>query len=228
VLVAALLPREWFGREEPRRVMTVSLGGTPGPRSTGQTSIGGRTVEQVAPPPRRPEPVTPVSPKPPTPEAPAVRTPPRAEAPPAETPRPAARPTPRPPTTGRQVARGSTPVDTGAVGQGAGLSFGGDEGLGGMTDLADFCCEWYLTQMTAAIDGNWRKNQPERGGTTILKFTVARNGAIQDVALEQSSGNNVLDRAARAALRDTTLPALPGEYTSDTLIIHLKFPYGSQ
>ena len=42
-------------RSRRRRSMTISLGGTPGPRSTGMTPIGARPVEEVAPEPKRPD-----------------------------------------------------------------------------------------------------------------------------------------------------------------------------
>src|ERR1043166_2764955 len=45
------MPASWRGAvdEGPRTVMTISLGGAPGPRNGGLTTMGGRTVQ--APPP---------------------------------------------------------------------------------------------------------------------------------------------------------------------------------
>src|SRR5437868_10751771 len=45
------MPESWRGKsdEGPRTVMTISLGGAPGPRNGGLTTEGGRTVQ--APPP---------------------------------------------------------------------------------------------------------------------------------------------------------------------------------
>src|SRR5437763_157242 len=63
--VILLLPKGLLFHEKPKpKLMTISLSGSPGPRSTGQSSIGGRPVEQVAPPPRRPEPIRPAGKKP--------------------------------------------------------------------------------------------------------------------------------------------------------------------
>ncbi|NOT44826.1 MAG: hypothetical protein HOP14_09520, partial [Acidobacteria bacterium] len=54
VLLAAVLlkPGGWLGADDgpPRTVMTISLAGAPGPRSGGMTQMGGRTVQDVAPP----------------------------------------------------------------------------------------------------------------------------------------------------------------------------------
>jgi outer membrane biosynthesis protein TonB len=44
----------------------------------------------------------------------------------------------------------------------------------------------------------------------------------------QSSGNSILDRAARAALFDARFMPLPGEYPNPALTIRLSFPYGPQ
>src|SRR5258706_12616098 len=49
-----LMPASWRGAmdEGPKTVMTISLGGAPGPRNGGLTTLGGRTVQ--APPPVEP------------------------------------------------------------------------------------------------------------------------------------------------------------------------------
>lgn len=228
VATAFLLPREWFAKKPPPAVMTISLGGvTAGPKSTGTESMGGRAVEQVAPPPKRPEPV----PDPKAPPAPAMptRTPPRTAATePAKVPKPPPMPPTRAPVTGQRITAGNTPVDTGARGQGAGLSFGGQPGTGGDTDLKDFCCPDYLTQLVTTIDGAWSQKNQQESGKTVLKFTIHRDGSIRDVIVEKSSGFGVLDRASRGALEDARLLPLPADYKKDTLTIHLTFPYGTQ
>lgn len=225
VLLVILLPREWFSREpESRTVMSISLGGTPGPRSTGTSPIGGRPVEQIAPP-------TPL---------PAVRTPPPATGPavamsepppmppPARPPATAPPRTPtRPPATGQQVARGNTPVETGAQAEGSGLTFGGGE-AGGTTSLADFCCPAYASRIVSEVYAKWSRNQPG-SGTTTVRFTIRRDGSIDQgtISVTRSSGDRLLDRNSRAALMQVRLPPLPREYTEETLIVNLNFPYGS-
>ena len=66
VAFVLLVPDRWrrHADEAPRTVMTISLGGAPGPRAGGMTPMGGRAVQ--APPPEagaRAE--TPPAPKPP-------------------------------------------------------------------------------------------------------------------------------------------------------------------
>jgi TonB family protein len=170
-----------------------------------------------------------VAPVPPAVEPlPAVRTPPRPQAgPPVEIPRPPARPAARPPTTGAAVARGNTPVETGAQTSGSGLTFGGGE-AGGTTSLADFCCPAYANRLVSEVYNNWNRNHPGRG-TTTLRFTIRRDGSIdhEHVTVTKSSGSSLLDRNSRAALMQVRLPPLPPEYTEPTLIVNLNFPYGS-
>src|SRR5689334_8656920 len=64
VISLFVVPREWIAKP-PDKVLTISLGGAIGPRTTGTSSIGGRTVEQAVPPPKRPEPIKPISQPPP-------------------------------------------------------------------------------------------------------------------------------------------------------------------
>jgi hypothetical protein len=125
------------------------------------------------------------------------------------------------------VARGNTPVETGAQIEGSGLTFGGGEG-GGTTSLADFCCPAYASRIISEVYGKWNRSQ--RGsGTTTLRFTIRRDGSIDpgSITVAETSGSTVLDRNSRAALTQVRLPPLPREYTEEILIVNLEFPYGS-
>jgi hypothetical protein len=220
--------RFWSASRENKPVMTITLGGTQGVRSTGTNALAGSAVEQAVPPPKRPEPVKMATPEPPAPVA--TRT--RAQ---AAKPQPEARSraiaATRPPTTGAQVREGTSAVDTGVKSTASGLSFGGG-GFGGERNLADFCCPAYLDDLLGRIDAAWHKAPGERGGTTTLRFVIRRDGKIDlaNVQTEKSSGDGILDRRARAALIDANplLLPLPREYTEPTLILHLDFPYGSR
>ena len=226
LIVLFLVPREWLtSRTEQPPVMTISLGGSSPARTTGTTPIGGRTVEQVAPPPKRPEPVRP-APKPPPP-APIPSKPPPPPAARGTTAKPVPKPPAPPPVTGPQVTRGSTPVDTGARGQGSGLKFEGGLGTGGETDLQNFCCPQYLLSLLSRIESHWdRAAAPGERGVTVIRFVVERDGRISDYRVTKPSGRETLDRLARRALGNARLLPLPAEYTETQLIIHLSFPYG--
>jgi outer membrane biosynthesis protein TonB len=215
------MPDAWRGQsDEPARtVMTISLGGAPGPRTGGLTPIGGRTVQ--APPP-----VEPVR---------RVDTPPAAKPPEMALPSENARPRPRParapteatgrmPTTGAEPQEGPTRTDTGARGQGFGLTSAGGGGTGVQLDVANFCCPEYLEQMITLIQRNWVSKHGV-AGTTGMKFTITRGGTIEQVSVEFPSGFVALDLAAQRALLLTRLPELPPQYQFSTLPVHMRFEY---
>jgi TonB family protein len=215
------MPDAWRGQEAetPRTVMTISLGGAPGPRAGGMTQMGGRTVQAPPPPtpPRRAE--TPPAAKPPEMALPTERPrpQPRPERAPAEA-------TGRTLTTGPEPQEGPARAETNARGQGFGLSTGGGGGTGVQLDVGDFCCPDYLEQMMALVQRNW---QSKHGiaGTTTMKFTITRGGAITDVQVERPSGFYALDLSAQRALLLTRLPELPLQFTNPTLTVHMRFEY---
>jgi TonB family protein len=232
LLFATLLlgPLRWLGRpiEQPKSVMTISLGGAgDGPRSGGLTAIGGRPVQTTEPAPVR-EAVRP----------PAATVPEMVSAKPNAKP---AKPTtakPLPPDTpttseargkaltrGEEVRPGNALADTGARGTGFGLSTGGGAGSGSTLDVADFCCPDYIVLMVDKIKSNWNQ-QVEVPGLVIVKFTIQRDGRLTDVSTERSSGTLSLDQnAQRAVLVTRQLTALPAAFPNPTLTVHLNFQY---
>ena len=210
VALAFLLfgPMDWrlAADETPRTVMTISLAGAPGPRSSGMTPMGGRAVP---PPPPEPAPV----------RAAAPRPRPRERVAPART---APRPAPQPPP--EEPQPGVTRTETGARGQGFGLATGGSGGSGVQLDVADFCCPEYIEQMVTLVQRNWQASQGVRGAT-LMKFTITRGGSIQGVMVERPSGFLALDLAAERALLTTRLPELPQQFPNPSLTVHITFEY---
>ena len=220
-----------FG-ERPRQsrtVMTITLGGgNNGPETGGMTSIGGRPVQAVIQPEeaKRPEPIRP----------PAARTPAMTMPKPAAAPTRAAAPTPvvkeapdaargRTPTRGEETSAGSAVAETGARGQGFGLSTGGGVGSGSRLDVADFCCPDYLMLMVEKIRSNWNARAGSAGEVMVV-FTIDRDGRIGGVAQETSSGNAVLDlNAMRALVATRQLLPLPSAFPNPSLTVHLNFQY---
>ena len=219
VAVALLMPASTS--EPPPAVMMISLGGAEGPNTQGMSQIGGRAVQAPPPEPLENRAVTPPAPTPPPvalPEPQARPQPPRPR--PQQAPREA---TARTPSTGPEPVEGSTRADTGARGQGFGLSSAGGGGSGIRTDV-NFCCPAYLDQMADLIKRGWNPRQGIPGITTMM-FTIHRDGRITDVQVERSSGFVVLDTAAQRALLQARLPPLPREFTNSTLTVHLEFEY---
>ncbi len=210
----------------PKTVMTITLGGgAPGPASGGLTAEGAKPIQEVKPPEEaaKPEPV----------RAPAARThemtlpdknakTPKNTKPVKEAPDDARG---RTATRGNEIRSGTAAAETGVRGQGFGLSTGGGGGTGSYLDVSNFCCPEYITIMTQRIRSNW----VERAGGTgqvIVKFTIQRDGRITDPAVEQSSGNQILDLNAQRALYSTRqLPPLPAAFPDPTLTVHLSFVY---
>ncbi|MGE3277165.1 MAG: TonB family protein [Vicinamibacterales bacterium] len=226
ITAVALMPAMAIPQSEPEAVMTISLGGAPGPRNGGMTPLGGRPVQQVQPPEARPVP-QPV-------RAPAAREPEMVE-PKREAPRktetkvqtaPVQKRTPvsRTPTTGEEVRQGNAVADTGGRGQGFGLTQGGG-GTGATVDVGDFCCPDYLTTMLDLINRNWSSKQ-QVAGTTIMKFTIQRDGLITGLSTARSSGYPALDLLAQRALVLTKqFPPLPAQFTNSSLTVTLTFEY---
>ena len=204
--------------DAPRVVMTVNLGGAPGPRAGGLTPMGGRAVPERPPEPPKPVPRTP-PPPPSRPTAAARPSPKAAPARPARSePAPAAPSVPEPP------REGSTRVETGARGQGFGLATGGagPKGLE-LENATNFCCPGYLELVRVAIERGWERT-PGVSGVTTMRFRILRNGTIDSVSIVQSSGNPTLDAsAARALSRVQNLQPLPAEFPDSTLALRMRF-----
>lgn len=221
--IVVLAAPGWRGRVEiPRTVMTISLGGSPGPSTGGMTPISGRPIQQVFEGPRAPRSIRLAVPKAPemTLPAPSARTRPQPSAPKAPSDAKG-----RTPAIGPQIQEGSAVIETGAKGEGFGLSGGGGSGTGGYLDVGNFCCPEYLVTMQQLIRRNWTEKQ-QTGGESIVKFTIVRDGRITDVELERSSGFAALDlESQRALLLTRQLPALPAQFPDNTLTVHLRFQY---
>ncbi len=131
----------------------------------------------------------------------------------------------RTPTKGAQITPGTAVAETGARGQGFGLSTGGGPGAGSTLDVADFCCPEYVATMVERIRSVWVWRQGA-AGQTLVKFTIQRDGTTTAYEVERSSGSPVLDLAAlRAVAQTRKLPPLPSQFPNPTLTVHLNFEY---
>lgn len=209
--------------DAPPVVMTINLGGAPGPKTDGLNQMGGRSVQAVAPPE-----VTRVE-TPPAPVRPKMTLPdPRSKPRVVERPRPAQAPAEsasRTVSTGEETREGSTRVETQIRSQGFGLAQGG--GLGGSmeVDAVDFCCNEYLGLVREAIQRNYTPNQGLTGMTKMM-FTIRKDGLLTDIKVERPSVFQKLDLASQRALLATgKVPPLPPQYTNPTLTVHLFFEY---
>lgn len=223
LLIPSVMPR---AAQPPRVMMNISLGGSPGPNAGGMQMIGGRPIQAALPstePQITKSTLPPVATTPPKMALPdpkqKPRTPPK-PAPPSKDPKGTA--------VGRgfETQLGTAKVETGAKGQGFGLSTGGTRGDGGVKLGVDgFCCPEYVADMVNRITKSWNQNQ-NATGVVIMKYIIQRNGQITDIEIGRSSGNPVLDLAAQRALINTrTLAPLPAGFSGQRLPVELEFDY---
>ena len=210
--------------QQPRVVMSISLGGSPGPRTGGMQMIGGRAIQAAAPSavPQISKTVPPTPATPPKMALPDPKQKPRATAKPTATSK-------DPLGTGRgrgfETQEGVAKIDTGVKGQGFGLSSAGGGGGGSTLDTKDFCCPEYIADMLTRVRNNWNQQQ-RASGLVIVKYTIQRNGQLSDIEVERPSGNPLLDMASQRALFNTrTIAPLPAGYADQTLTVHLEFRY---
>jgi TonB family protein len=221
-LIPTLIP---IAKQQPRVLMSISLGGAPGPSNGGMQMLGGRRID-AAPNATEPEVARRALPVTPPPQPKMVlpdpkqkpRTPPRTT---ASSKDPKASATGR----GAQSQEGTTRVETGARGQGFGLSTGGGGDGGVKLDTANFCCPEYIADMLNRIRKNWNQNQ-QASGVVVMKYTILRTGELTTIEVEQSSRNAVLDLASQRALVTTkSLAPLPAAFPDRQLTVHLTFEY---
>jgi TonB family protein len=224
--LVVFLPAGWGSAvKEDKAVMVVSLAGAPGPRQ-GLNPMTTRPVQQA----------TPDLPKPKNEPPPALAKPEMVEPIKSARPQPTATAKPEPkkpepqlhgrtPTTGPQPKSGTARVETGAQSSNTfGLATGGGGAGAAYTDVANFCCPEYLETMVQLVQRNWQQNQGV-DGTVVVKFTIRRDGLMQDVEIEQQSTPFLNLAAQRAIVSTRQLPALPAAYTNDHLTVHLVFQF---
>ena len=97
-------------------------------------------------------------------------------------------------------------------------------------DAASFPFTYYLRAVERKISSNW---EPVVQGISsgearrvIVAFRITRDGSVQQVAVEKSSGLSFFDQSAlRAVKRSAPLPPLPDAFPEDSLGIHFGFHY---
>ena len=196
--LVALVPAGWLGArapEEDKVVMTISLAGGEGPRNGGLTAISARPVQAVKPveAPKAVQPVRAPAAAEPEMIQPMKAAPKKQEAPIKTAKLPDAKS--KTPTVGEEIRSGKAIAETGARGQGFGLTQGGG-GTGAQLDVGNFCCPEYIVTMQDLINRNWSSKQATQA-TTVMKFTIQRDGTLTNIAVERQLDAG-LRRAARA------------------------------
>lgn len=107
----------------------------------------------------------------------------------------------------------------GGAGQGTGSGFGGPL----------FTYPYYLETMENKISGHWAPPpmiSQEGAVDAIIRFHVKKNGQIESIEIEKSSGNRHFDSAALRAVHDAgSLPPFPAGLSEDRLTVHFSFTF---
>lgn len=121
----------------------------------------------------------------------------------------------------------SAPLETGGVSGPPGLGLGGSGG--GSPFDQDFEYAYYVRQMLAKIHQHWQRTAVRGTAVVVVRFTILRDGQIQNPEIETSSGVSILDRSSlRAVMLADPLPPLPNSYPRDQVGVHLRFTYSDQ
>ena len=230
-LVALLMAASAIGgrarSEQERDIMTISLGGAPGPNAGGMTMMGSPARPRAEAPPaaaKKPSPVVP----PPAAAKPAMTLPTSTR--PAKAPPKPANPGTEAAAPAAQAVPAAGPPGGDALNPNRGLGFGGLSTGGGMgsgsyLDVKNFCCPDYLVTMLQLIQGRWDARQ-QVSGEAVVVFRIQRDGRLTDIELERSSGFPALDLTSQRALFLTQrVPPLPSAFPDDHLTVHLRFEY---
>ena len=222
------LPTLWRGPILPPDALAVELVGAL-PEIAPPAPPAGSTepTEQNEEPPAPPDEATIATPPPSARPAPTPKPKPKPSATPkpaAQTPRPSAPPAPAP--TNAPAGSGSTGGAATAGSAAAGGSVSALEGL-------DSAFGWYRAAVTQALYARWQR--PIVDGLTApvevrVAFSIQRDGRVQSIQLEQSSGVPSLDRSALRAVTDASpLPPLPagidGPFLAASFVFRL-YPEG--
>ena len=134
----------------------------------------------------------------------------------------------RQPSTGRLSGSGGIAGSASRVGQqGAGT---GPVEILSDTRGVDFTD--YIKRILRMIKAAWLPLIPEecypplsKEGTTLIHFTIAKNGALsQPMTLDGSTHDRAIDKAAWGAITGVAqFPPLPAAYTGDTLELRIQF-----
>ena len=182
-------------------------------------------VEHQVPAPPEPEPKVEPAPSP-EPEAVPIeepkKTPPKPEPPRQETPPKKSEPEKTenqiPSTTGAQA---SSPLFTQqqTAGAGVGMERGNPFGIG---------FAWYAELLQKRLSEEWGKTIGQVSGRTdkpvVVRFTILRNGRIEDIRMVESSGNRSFDYSAHRAVQFINpFRALPPALRRNQIVVEMTF-----
>lgn len=89
-----------------------------------------------------------------------------------------------------------------------------------------FPFSYYLSAIERKVSHNWFSgvSSESSGYSCVVYFRLRKDGRIEDLRVEQGSGNNYFDRSATRAIRSAApFPPLPRAFSDEFLGIHFTF-----
>jgi TonB family protein len=84
----------------------------------------------------------------------------------------------------------------------------------------DFKFHWYLNNVRAKIEQNWKPATEDRNLSVTVRFIINSDGSISGLSVSTSSGNQTLDNlAVRAVTVAVPFGKLPPGFSGDKLDI---------
>lgn len=130
------------------------------------------------------------------------------------------------PTTGAAGRGGGSGIGEGSAIPGLKTSTGiqGGTGLIGQLD-GTFPFPWYLQYVQDTLTQNWGRMSSAQGRVSVY-FRIRKDGRIEGLRIETSSGNAALDQSAEIAVkRVSKFNALPDGFDGDSLGVRFWFTY---
>lgn len=131
-------------------------------------------------------------------------------------------------------ASGGSPGRAGSSGGGSGGtgsynqsgSPGGGGGRAGIDALPEPDFGPYIAELQRRIKRNWTPPAADRSKRVVALFTISRDGRLLNIKLQNSSGTQVADDAAVAAIRlSAPFRPLPAGYRQNSIDVQFIFDY---
>jgi len=107
-----------------------------------------------------------------------------------------------------------------------GAASGTSTGSGPLTlSVSDFPYAWYIRQIQGKIQERWL-GRAIPGQQPAVVFEIRRDGRLNVLTVDRSSGNAYYDQVALRAINDASpFPPLPADFKKDVLRIGLQFVF---
>ncbi|OGS21103.1 MAG: hypothetical protein A2252_05570 [Elusimicrobia bacterium RIFOXYA2_FULL_39_19] len=118
-----------------------------------------------------------------------------------------------------KTTQSNNPANTSAAAAGLPLGQGG----GGIS-VSNFPYKWYLSTVRDRIFSQWTEVSSNMKRSSIIRFSIQRDGSLGSLEIEKSSGDNYYDHIAlRAVEYAQPFPPLPNEFSENQLTVHVDF-----